>query len=243
MSAMDEAVAAEAASVEAQRPPYPLLWEIQKQQMRGELREYLLRRRSTDVLSSEGLHFELSFGIPNRDAELMDLLNRPEPIALTTSVGQIHIRGKIDRVDRIRLQGREGLLVVDYKTGRLPSARDIAEGRNLQLPLYTEAAGIILGEEPLGGVFHRVGPTERTAELFWGGIKKRGNKYILREDFDSQKQAILAKIGEFIAAMQSGRFDLLPARGCASYCPFRQICHHTPARGELKSPPEQEQDR
>ena len=34
--------------------------------------------------------------------------------------------------------------------------------------------------------------------------------------------------------LELGRFDLAPTHDCPSYCPFRQICHYSPVRAELK---------
>jgi RecB family exonuclease len=128
-----------------------------------------------------------------------------------------------------------GLLVVDYKTGRLPSEADIDEGRNLQLPLYAAAAEQILGRPSLGGVFHHVGEDPRMR--FFAAFKFARKKYSACEDYPQRQAAAMAKAQEFIDSMAGGRFDLLPKKKCPTWCPYRRICHFSPARLPLKSPP------
>jgi hypothetical protein len=124
---------------------------------------------------------------------------------------------------------------VDYKTGRLPSEADIDEGRNLQLPLYAAAAEQILGTPAMGGVFHHVGEDPRMR--FFAAFKFARKKYAACEDYPQRQAAAMAKAQEFIDAMGGGRFDLLPKNKCPTWCPYRRICHFSPARLPLKSPP------
>lgn len=74
----------------------------------------------------------------------------PEPVRLTIETGDLYVRGKIDRIDRISAQA---LAVRDLKTGRV---RDFGEqpinaGRDLQIGVYVlalEASGY--GGAPVG---------------------------------------------------------------------------------------------
>ncbi len=227
LDVLDEAVEGEASKVEASRPPYPALWEIQKRQMHRELRGYLLAQRG-GAAEVEHLHFELGFGVEEIAPEALDPSSQVEPVKLDTPAGAIRIRGKIDRVDRVA--GGEGLLVIDYKTGRLPAHADINAGRNLQLPIYSEAIERILSQPSLGGVFHHVADN---AELHFSALKPpRGSTAA----FEQRRQAAMAKISEFVRGMAAGRFDVTPTHNCPSYCPFRQICHYSPARAVFKAP-------
>ncbi|MBI5451468.1 MAG: PD-(D/E)XK nuclease family protein [Gammaproteobacteria bacterium] len=47
------------------------------------------------------------------------------------------LRGKIDRIDHTA----DGITIIDYKTGQLPSMPDIIAGENVQLPYYALLAG------------------------------------------------------------------------------------------------------
>ncbi|MCX7931587.1 MAG: double-strand break repair protein AddB [Rhodovarius sp.] len=66
-------------------------------------------------------------------------LRREDPPAAThvelrgeAAFGDVILHGRADRVD---LLARGGLLILDYKTGSLPTAKRVREGRVLQLPL------------------------------------------------------------------------------------------------------------
>jgi len=210
--------------------PYPALWRIQRDRMHTQMRNYLLSLKKAKAPRRCG-HFELAFGLEAAPGEAVDPASRPEPIVINTPAGDIRLRGKIDRVD-LADSGRSG--VIDYKTGALPSARDIAEGRNLQLPLYSCAAGEMLQADAAGGAFHRIGSgkskktLEFSADSSDRSIAKLGG-------YDAVNDAAMQSVGDFITAMSKGRFDLAPKHACPSYCPFRQICQFSPARAEVKA--------
>ena len=221
--------------------PYPALWRIQRDRMHNQMRSYLLSLKSSQPA---GLceHFELAFGLEARPGEPADAMSRDDAVIVHTSAGDIRLRGKIDRVDRIDLADSEGLLVIDYKTGALPSATDIADGRNLQLPLYSAAAAAILRGEGSGGAFHRIGEgsgkkcLDFSPETADRGIAKLGG-------YDAVREVAMQRVGEFVTAMSQGRFDLYPTGDCPSYCPFRQICQFSPVRAEVKAAGLAEEDR
>ena len=237
IEALDEAVAAEAADVEARRPPYAVLWRIQLQQMRQALWEYLAAARSRGELKAESLHFELAFGPGADPSAPRDEASRSEPVHLTTPAGELLLRGRIDRVDRIRFDEVEGLLVVDYKTGRLPSEADMRSGRSLQMPLYAAAAEAILHRPCVGGAFHRIGATTVSFERFFAAVTTaRGLvPYKLDEAYETKRHDAMETVARFVRQMAAGQFDALPGDRCPTYCPFRQICHYSPARARIKA--------
>ncbi|MDP6544133.1 MAG: PD-(D/E)XK nuclease family protein [Phycisphaerae bacterium] len=210
--------------------PYPALWRIQRDRMHSQMRGYLLSLKDAQPSGLCG-HFELAFGLEGRPGEPADTMSRDDAVVVHTPAGDIRLRGKIDRVD---LQGEGSLLVVDYKTGALPSPADIASGRNLQLPLYSAAAAEILSGEAAGGAFHRIGEGRGKKTLDFSpettdrGIAKLGG-------YDAVNQASMQSVADFVTAMSQGQFDLYPTHNCPSYCPFRQICQFSPARAEIKS--------
>ena len=81
-------------------------------------------------------YFEVSVG--RRQGITDSVLSRPESI----SISDIRINAKIDRIDI----GNGVFNVIDYKTGRTFGVKDILEGRALQLPIYLEIAGQLLGD-------------------------------------------------------------------------------------------------
>ena len=210
--------------------PYPALWRIQRDRMHAQMRSYLLSLKNAKPPGLWG-HFELAFGLEGRPGEPADAMSCDDAVTLHTSAGDIRLRGKIDRVD---LQDAEGLLVIDYKTGALPSPADIAAGRNLQLPLYSAAAAAILSREGSGGAFHRIGDGKSKKSLDFStettdrGIARLGG-------YEAVSEEAMQRVAEFVTAMSEGRFDLYPTHNCPSYCPFRQICQFSPARAEVKA--------
>ncbi len=243
-AALAEAIKAEAESVEARRPPYPVLWQIQLDQMRRDLSAYLQAAASPEVLDTTALRFELSFGIELDPDQPHDDRSTPEPVVVATPAGEIRLRGRLDRIDYVSMDDVEGLLIVDYKTGRLPSEKDVLAGRNLQMPLYAAAAETILGDKCVGGAFHRIGGDNKRFERFFAGVTtSRGKKlYKVDEGYDVKLEAAMETVGHFVRQMARGRFDTLPTHDCPSYCPLRQICQYSPIRAERKAPPDEADD-
>ncbi len=237
-AALDAAIEEESRRIALQRPPYPVLWDLQRAGMRQELRQYLRLQRQSPTAG--GVHFELGFGLGERVVpEMQDPASSAAPVAIDTPAGSILLRGKIDRLDRAGAGAREGLLVIDYKTGALPKPADIVEGRNLQLPLYTLAAATLLGADCLGGAFHRIGKADKR-EQYFAAVKPDGGQLVANDKYETDSAAAIASAAEAVTGMRSGRFDLSPAGKCPSYCPFRLICHISDARRAVKNPPAEE---
>jgi hypothetical protein len=236
MASLDAAFAAECSRIESARPPYPALWQIQQQQLRTDATGYLLHQhRDPYGLRAECLHFELAFGT-GRDDDLVDPASRTAPVEIETDAGPIQLVGKIDRIDRIHCLDTTGLLVVDYKTGKLPTARQAVEGTNVQMPLYTEAVRRLIdtGEPCLGGAFHGVSP--EGAQEYTAAIMLHRGQIVANDAWDDEHRSAMQRIAEFIQAMQTGHFDLLPHPKPTSWDAFREVEHYSPVRAEIKQP-------
>ncbi|MHC4982356.1 MAG: PD-(D/E)XK nuclease family protein [Planctomycetota bacterium] len=247
--ALQSAMDAASAEVEATRPPYASLWQLQREQMHAQLRDYLLAARPRDELTPASVHFELRFGppaegkTPDRRRERQDPASTDQPVAIATNSQEVRLSGKIDRVDRVSFAGRQGLLVIDYKTGATPKEADIRQGRNLQLPLYAAAAEKLLGEAALGGAFHRIGAGRGGYEKLFALFKARGNKYSDNGSYEENFKEAISRVGQFVAGIRAGRFDLAPTGDCPRHCAFRQICHFSEWRAELKAAGGREESR
>ena len=231
LQTFDRAFDDQARRVELRRPVYPALWAIQREQMRTQLRDYLLSQHADAMFRPQCLRFELSFGQGDSRAAWIDPASRPEPVAVETPAGAIRLGGRIDRVDRVHTAAGEGLFVVDYKTGRLPGEKEIVEGRNTQMPLYTAVVESLLGEKVLGGAFHSL---KGDKPVFFAAVKVyRGN---VKEDekYVENRRLAMQAVGHAVEGMAAGRFDLLPNKGACDYCEYRRMCHFSPARDELR---------
>ncbi|NBB95803.1 MAG: hypothetical protein GVY16_08685 [Planctomycetes bacterium] len=234
-AALDAAFEAECSRIEAAEPPYPALWDIQRQQLRADALGYLQAEREDRYnLQAECLHVELAFGGAGRGGDLCDPASTAEAVTVETSAGPIQLAGKIDRIDRVHFGDLTGLLVIDYKTGALPKADEALDGTNVQMPLYAAAVRTLkpTGEPCLGGAFH--GVTAEAPQAYFAAMRLARKTLAANPAFDEQYQLAMDRIGEFVEAMRAGRFDLLPHPETARYDDFREADHYSPARAEVK---------
>ena len=128
-------------------PAIPRVWQAEIEDLRTELRSWVQAfiRELTDW---EPRHFELAFGLGNKDADKHDAASRPEPVRIFE---RYLVRGSIDLIEQHR--SRTTLRVTDHKTGKAPE-RDphcTAGGSVLQPALYAAAAEILTGERVATG--------------------------------------------------------------------------------------------
>ncbi len=232
---LDECIDKEAKQVDIRRPPYPMLWKIQLAEMRRQLWDYIRTQRSENG-DSVSEYFELAFGLPADRLETADPASTAEPVAVETPAGDVRLDGRIDRVDILHDKGDgQSARIIDYKTGSLPSAGDIAGCRNLQLPLYIDAVEKLLHMPSGGGAFHHVGDGDKKQQSFAPG-ERFGNSNLSAEQFDEIRRSVREKLGKMVTAMGEGRFDAISPHSCAGYCPFGRICQYSEPRAEIKSP-------
>ena len=175
--------------------PSPL-WDMQQQELERILSETI--RALAEV--SQGFtprYFEEQFG-----------MGRPS-LVLETSIGEIRLRGYIDRLD-VGPDGR--LRVVDYKaSGAAITAEHLSQGRRLQLPLYALAARQALGlGEIWGGFYWHIQRAEASSlklEKFEGGVEGA---------FEVARMHVAAHVSNIHAGQSHPE---PPADGCPGYCP------------------------
>jgi ATP-dependent helicase/nuclease subunit B len=230
LDALDQALAEESARVERDLTTSPAMWELQRNQLRRRLREYL-QAEIDNPLAPASQHFELSFGRPPRPGEPTDPSGSADPVPVDTPAGTIRLVGKIDRVDRVAAAGLDGWMVVDYKTGSLPGPAESLHGRNTQMPLYTLALRQLLAGATLGGVFHGLDGSRK----YFAALREYAGDVVSNDAFDDDLDQAIARIGEFINMMRAGRFVLAPAdpKNVCPRCDFRQACHVSPARQQV----------
>ena len=115
----------------------------------------------------------------------------------------IRIGGSIDRIDRLASGGIE---VVDYKTGKVSSQKDVSE--NLQLVIYALACRDTLG----------LGNPEKVTLYFTESDQRMSTSRT-----DEQLDAERAKIVQLVADIRTGNFAANPKADCR-YCDFKPIC-------------------
>ena len=116
----------------------------------------------------------------------------------------VRVSGSIDRIDRLPSGGIE---VVDYKTGRTTSQKDVSD--NLQLSIYALACRDALG---LG--------TPELVTLYFTESSIRMSTTRTDEQLDAARADILARA----ARIRSGDFAATPGKTTCQRCDFSALC-------------------
>lgn len=114
------------------------------------------------------------------------------------------VRGSIDRIDRLPSGGIE---VIDYKTGKLSSQKDVQE--SLQLSIYALACRDALG----------LGTPERVT-LYFTESATRMSTTRTDADLDAARADILART----ARIRSGDFVATPSADTCRRCDYARLC-------------------
>jgi CRISPR/Cas system-associated exonuclease Cas4 (RecB family) len=205
LSLADEALDAAAGQL-AERvvPALPRVWKSQIEDLRTDLRGWLLDLLQADTDWAPA-HFELAFGMEHR-AEA-DPASVREPVAAAGAL----LRGSIDLVERHRKRGV--LRVTDHKTGRPPDARPrwVGGGRVLQPLLYAAAAETLLGS-----------PVEAGRLYF---ATQRGGYVRISIAADAAARLRLEWVLNTIdGAVEAGFLPAAPLRGECERCDYRVVC-------------------
>ncbi len=114
------------------------------------------------------------------------------------------VTGSIDRIDRLPSGGIE---VIDYKTGKLSSQKDVHE--SLQLSIYALACRDALG----------LGTPERVT-LYFTESATRMSTTRTDADLDAARADILART----ARIRSGDFAATPSAEACQWCDYARLC-------------------
>ena len=136
------------------------------------------------------------------------LLEQAFTLPLKTQNGFLRIGGKIDRVDDL---GNGSIEIIDYKTGRLPTKRDIDV--NLQLSMYALAATEIR-ELPFGK-----SPEEIVLSLYFFDVQEKISTTRTQEQLEEEKEKIMAIAKE----IESSDFKCSGNKLCRS-CEYKMFC-------------------
>lgn len=126
----------------------------------------------------------------------------------------LRIRGKIDRID----ETPDGLTVIDYKTGSIPSRKEVLDGKNIQLPLYALA---LQNLDTASG---------KDLRMEYWILPSRGDRLPWMLDSANPEDAevinnALAILQESRNSVDDGDFRVNPTPDtCPSYCPMKHVC-------------------
>ncbi len=151
------------------------------------------------------------------------------------SIGDLKLRGKIDRIDI----NRENKLfnVIDYKLkGRKPSKKDLVNGVSLQLPVYLMAGEFLLNEflkESYEGYKMIIYSLDYNRDNF-GPFnvnfpqKKKIDINEIKNSNNDQIEITKNKILEYYSKLRTGKFNLSDLddreEKVCRYCDFKSLC-------------------
>lgn len=202
-----------------------------------------LQLQATSANPAVPTHFELSFGsYPGMGPRDPQSTHAAYAIGDPEQGDEVRIFGKIDRVDRTA-DGR--FVVFDYKTGREPRTAEIAQGLNLQLPLYLLAIESLLPDaglvEGVGGAYLLLRDLEHCGQRgLFADESHRNTAYVSHgkqglydhEEYRQTLEAVRGFVLAYARSMRRGVFHVTrhnPANTCPG-CPYAQSCRLDPRR-------------
>jgi hypothetical protein len=210
---------------------------------RGMLKAALAFQRDIPVLAGPVFRTELGFGVKGSDYAAHEI------------VPGVQVRGFIDRLDLRRdAQGGVHLLILDYKTGRAKTVRDVEDGQALQIAIYASVARSLPFAENLAGLRGGLLTLERPNRRIGQGkaldhpiegvyrehlaVGKEGRSWVTVDGSDpiveSRLEAARRQIQSLDARAQIGDFGQSEAPKSCSFCDYRAICFHDEALIRLK---------
>jgi RecB family exonuclease len=178
-------------------------------------RNHLLGSAAASGLAERAFAFEVERRTPIAERLLEHRLEGRFAIRSGARSGEVHLRGKADRIDV--LQDRS-IRVIDYKLRKAPSPR-----RALQLPIYAAAATQALAKER-GGEWRLaeagyVAFGERQAFVRLGG--RHGDEGKVADAIESGQALFL----ETVEAIERGEFPVTPDEPfMCRFCAFPSVC-------------------
>jgi DNA helicase-2/ATP-dependent DNA helicase PcrA len=174
------------------------------QVFRSTLAEAAIQERyQHDLYEQQGVEQLRAFLQAARRAPPPDVLETEA--SFTIQIGTATIRGRIDRMDRMK----DGTLaIINYKTGKARSQKDADE--SLQLSIYALAAQAKWNTSASCVAFHNLEDNSRIDTA--------------RSQFDLEEARV--KVEKVAASIAEGKFNAKPGFQCGS-CPYRNLCPAT----------------
>ena len=133
--------------------------------------------------------------------------------------GNLKIGGRIDRIDRVKRDcGKDeyGIEIIDYKTGKSPTKKDV--GKDLQMTVYAMAA--VDGTLTYMGLLEKIPkPEEVKISFYFFDNQEKISSFRKRGDFEAVKEELLQKAVD----ISKSDFSPTPGKHC-DFCEFKLIC-------------------
>ncbi len=135
-------------------------------------------------------------------------------VSLEGSLGDMPIGG---RIDLIMEDDASNLILLDLKTGSLPTKRGTTEGRHFQLPFYYQLVA-------------QNYPGRDVAEAAYVSVSEKGPGKLMSfrgDDIENLMESVSANARKIVSMIREGLFPPIPTVNC-DYCSFRGICRRNP---------------
>jgi hypothetical protein len=184
--------------------------------------------------SARPMYFELAFGLPADERSPRDAASLPDGLIVELPRGlpidSSMLRGSIDRVDVVELDGVRYGVAIDYKLGKGARYREEMDDQaDFQLPIYCELLSHF-GITPVGALYlgladgERHGVVHKEFKSIFVPDGSKGVKVLDEPAFTtymSERQGALR--GE-IARVARGELEVKPRKDDCKYCDLRPVC-------------------
>ena len=180
------------------------------------LLEAFIESEAADDSKFEPTFLEASFGPVSKHRRSREVVSAEPLLFRDGSEQMVAVEGVIDRVDMWTDGGQRIYRVVDYKTGRIPTPKEIREGTSLQLPIYVAAIRQALGCEATAA-YYILSETD--------GVRMKD--YSRKRELESAVQKLPGVVSHVLSSILAGSFPPRPKNGndrLCSWCDFRTVC-------------------
>jgi ATP-dependent helicase/nuclease subunit B len=172
---------------------------------------------------------ELAFGnAPDSRDSAGSLAPRLPYVTFGPSDSPVRVRGRIDRIDVGRREGKDVFSVIDYKTRWAPRYQfaDIERGVALQLAIYASAARRSGALAPDASVFQMAYWTLTLAGCVVGIRGKSKSLEMLDPQLvDEIEHALHEVVPKIADQLRAAQFPVINAdRECGKWCPYSTVC-------------------
>jgi len=202
---------------------------IDAQFARHEMSENLkrfIRAEATRTTDFKPSLFEVTFGLP---CDTYDDEHKKECLDLGEGV---KIRGRIDRID---IDDKSRAVVLDYKSNSIKGAKDIEDGKSLQLAVYIEAAKQLWGLRPVAGGFLSIAKGISDGLYNADAIDSIGLPQKAARGDEAFEDIIANAIEAIRAAAASVKEGVFPPHedyNTCKYCGIKHICRKKDAQDD-----------
>jgi ATP-dependent helicase/DNAse subunit B len=190
--------------------PSPL-WEQEKETLFDDVIHFV-----TQDLSDQSALGKLLEGTRRTIGQEVKFGGSADNIILATRIGNLLVRGSMDRVDQVGDQ----IALIDYKTGSASKKNEeMTAGREVQLFLYMQVASRLFKDQRVVG------------GMFWGLNGKSLGSVNAETDQPALDQT-LQTLTEKVTAARKGEFPDEPSQPeqdgkCSKFCEFSQLCRYS----------------